>query len=205
MASSSSSRDPLTFATYEDYLDAQLSDADRAYLDSVDIQRALVELGNRGSGDMLSRPEFDARHAADRKRHLQKDAATRELAGAGKDFAGKPLLAALAAREELVRNGKLNTIIFIRDVNARGQEVSGYIDYAQRLKTDAWAPIFAGRVKLGEWGGCSLGIRRRHSTPKLTPRPPCTPASPQRHARQTFPSSTGIRSRQRRRRRRTLS
>ena len=40
-----SARDPLSFATFEDYLDAQLSDADRAYLDSVDIQRALVELG----------------------------------------------------------------------------------------------------------------------------------------------------------------
>ena len=38
---------------------------------------------------------------------------------------------ALAQREEAVRNGKLTTIIFIRDLNAKKQEVSGYIDYAQ--------------------------------------------------------------------------
>ena len=31
-----------------------------------------------------------------------------------------------------MRNGKLTTIIFIRDKNAKGQEVSGYIDYGHR-------------------------------------------------------------------------
>jgi hypothetical protein len=39
---------------------------------------------------------------------------------------------ALGQREEAVRNGKLTTIVFIRDKNKRGQEVSGYIDYGQR-------------------------------------------------------------------------
>jgi hypothetical protein len=43
---------------------------------------------------------------------------------------------ALAQREEAVRNGKLTTIIFIRDRNSKKQEISGYIDFAQRLKTD---------------------------------------------------------------------
>jgi len=38
----------------------------------------------------------------------------------------------LQQREESVRNGKLTTIIFIRDKNAKGQEVSGYIDYGHR-------------------------------------------------------------------------
>lgn len=49
---------------------------------------------------------------------------------------------ALAQREEAVRNGKLTTIIFIRDLNAKKQEVSGYIDYAHRLKTENWEPVF---------------------------------------------------------------
>jgi hypothetical protein len=48
-----------------------------------------------------------------------------------------------------VHNGKLSTIIFIRDINARGQEVPGYIDYGHRLATDprveAW---FEGKKKL---------------------------------------------------------
>lgn len=41
-----------------------------------------------------------------------------------------------------MRNGKLATIIFIRDRNARGQEVSGYIDYGHRLKTENMEPYF---------------------------------------------------------------
>ena len=42
------------------------------------------------------------------------------------------VLQALQQREESVRNGKLTTIVFIRDKNAKGQEVSGYIDYGHR-------------------------------------------------------------------------
>ena len=41
---------------------------------------------------------------------------------------------ALKDREEAVRNGKLTTIIFIRDRNVKGQEVSGYIDYGHRCE-----------------------------------------------------------------------
>ena len=49
-----------------------------------------------------------------------------------------PLLQALADREEEAnRNGKMTTIIFIRDRNQRGQEVSGYIDYSHRLKVQS--------------------------------------------------------------------
>jgi hypothetical protein len=47
------------------------------------------------------------------------------------------LLQALQQREESVRNGKLTTIIFIRDKNAKGQEVSGYIDYGHRQVASA--------------------------------------------------------------------
>ena len=42
----------------------------------------------------------------------------------------------------------MNTIIFIRDVNGRGQEISGYIDYAHRLKNDDFESIFAGKKRL---------------------------------------------------------
>ena len=136
--------------TYEEYLDSRVSDADRAYLDSVDIQRSLVALGYRGSGDTLKRVDFEARQLSERQQHLHREIAPRALAGAGRDYTGRPLIAALAAREELVRNGKLSTIIFLRDMNPRGQEVSGYIDFAHRLKLDQWEEIFEGKVKLGE-------------------------------------------------------
>ena len=40
------------------------------------------------------------------------------------------------------------TIIFIRDKNHKGQEVSGYIDYAHRLKTENFEPYFERKHKL---------------------------------------------------------
>uniref|UniRef100_A0A8D0L344 Cilia- and flagella-associated protein 299 n=1 Tax=Sphenodon punctatus TaxID=8508 RepID=A0A8D0L344_SPHPU len=38
--------------------------------------------------------------------------------------------------------GDYNSIIFIRDRNSRGQEVSAYIDYAHRLKSDEFEVYF---------------------------------------------------------------
>jgi hypothetical protein len=40
------------------------------------------------------------------------------------------------------------SVIFIRDKNAKGQEVSGYIDYALRLKTEPFEPYFERKKKL---------------------------------------------------------
>ena len=59
-----------------------------------------------------------------------------------------PFLTALAEREEPNRLQTMNTIIFIRDVNGRGQEISGYIDYAHRLKNEDFEAIFAGKRRL---------------------------------------------------------
>lgn len=42
----------------------------------------------------------------------------------------------------------LQSVIFIRDHNAGGQEVSGYIDYAHRLKTQDFEAYFSGKKKL---------------------------------------------------------
>lgn len=59
-----------------------------------------------------------------------------------------PFLLALSNREELVRNGKLTSIIFIRHVNSKGQEVSGYIDYAHRLRSTDFESYFDRRKKV---------------------------------------------------------
>lgn len=40
------------------------------------------------------------------------------------------------------------TIIFIRHINAKGQEISGYVDYAHRLKNEDFVPYFSGKKKL---------------------------------------------------------
>jgi hypothetical protein len=57
-------------------------------------------------------------------------------------------LKALALREDLIKSGKLATIVFIRDYNMKGQEVSGYLDLTQRMKTDDFEAIFNARLVL---------------------------------------------------------
>jgi len=137
------------FATYEDYLDSQISATDIYYLEDEDLARQLVELGYRGSGETLKREEFEARKkAVEQARQNKLRAAPKALASAAKDVGGFPFLASLAEREEMVRNGKLTTIIFIRDKNPKGQEVSGYIDFAHRLKTENLEPVFEQRKRL---------------------------------------------------------
>ncbi|KAK3284686.1 hypothetical protein CYMTET_7678 [Cymbomonas tetramitiformis] len=137
------------FNTYEDYLDRQITPTDLYYLEDIELARQLVELGYRGNGEILRREEFESRkEAAELARRQKMHNKPKKLASAGKDLAGCPVLQALAQREEAVRNGKLTTIIFIRDRNGKGQEVSGYIDYAYRLKTENLEPIFDFKKRL---------------------------------------------------------
>lgn len=79
----------------------------RPLLQDEDLARQLIELGYRGTGETLKREEFNAKKKAEREKHVHKQTAPKQLASAGKDLAGYPLLQALANREELVRNGKL--------------------------------------------------------------------------------------------------
>lgn len=58
-------------------------------------------------------------------------------------FAGQEL----QRREEAVRNGKLSTIVFIRDINRKGQEISGYIDYGHRLAQGTMGGVFDLKAK----------------------------------------------------------
>ncbi|KAL3877889.1 hypothetical protein ACJMK2_035533 [Sinanodonta woodiana] len=135
------------FATYEQFLDSQITSMDLFYLEDEELARQLVELGYRGSGEVLKREEFEARKAAAEASRLSKRSQQKTLASSGKELKD-PFLQALAQREEANRSGKMTTIIFIRDKNARGQEISGYIDYAHRMKTEEFEPYFAGRKRL---------------------------------------------------------
>eukprot|EP00961_Rhodomonas_salina_P275694 3724785-Rhodomonas_salina.1 len=141
--------DALKYDTYEQYLDSQISPMDLYYLDDQDLARQLVELGYRGSGETLKREEFEARKkAAEEAKASKLRNAPKKLASAEKDLSHFPFLHNLAEREDLVRNGKLTSIIFLRDKNSKGQEVSGYIDYAHRLKTENFEPYFERKKRL---------------------------------------------------------
>uniref|UniRef100_A0A8C5XYR8 Cilia- and flagella-associated protein 299 n=2 Tax=Microcebus murinus TaxID=30608 RepID=A0A8C5XYR8_MICMU len=52
------------FNTYEDFLDSQITTVDLYYLEDESLARQLVELGYRGTGEIVTREDFEARKAA---------------------------------------------------------------------------------------------------------------------------------------------
>ena len=151
MASSKSSTKASTtqqgaitrFLSYEEYLDSQIRTVDEFYLGDKELARDLVYLGYRGDGrDVLSREEFDEMKKMSRNTNTDTNEDGKQLAHAGVNLSGCPFLLQLAHREELVRNGKLSTIVFVRDRNQKGQEVSGYIDFGFRMQTEDFKPYF---------------------------------------------------------------
>ncbi|XP_072449668.1 cilia- and flagella-associated protein 299 isoform X2 [Chiloscyllium punctatum] len=135
------------FETYESFLDSQVTSLDLYYLEDEELARQLVELGYRGSGEVLKREEFEMRKAAAEAARIAKKSQKKILASAGKDLKDNFLIA-LAEREEANRSGRMASIIFIRDYNSHGQEISGYIDYSHRLKVEQFEGYFSGKKKL---------------------------------------------------------
>ncbi|XP_006875127.1 PREDICTED: uncharacterized protein C4orf22 homolog isoform X1 [Chrysochloris asiatica] len=152
------------FNTYEDFLNSQISTVDLYYLEDESLARQLVELGYRGTGEVVKREDFDSRKAAIEIARLAERTQKKTLTSAGKDLQDS-FLKALAMREEDNRNGKMSlnqpeaeaasifrkqiaSVIFIRDRNSHGQEVSGYIDYAHRLKIEDFEVYFSGKKRL---------------------------------------------------------
>jgi hypothetical protein len=137
----------VVYATYEEYLDSHISHDDMKFLGERELARTLLEVGYRAS-ELLSRKEF-----YDRKKELT-DAPKKVLDPSeilvhlGCNFEQSMFLSALADREELVRNGRLSSIIFIRDVDSRGHEISGYIDFGHRLQSEDFGQYFQGKKKL---------------------------------------------------------
>lgn len=140
------------FETYEDYLNYHITKDDLYYLEDWDLARQLVELGYHAKNDILSRDAFNTKKKTieEARKNQNKD---KSKALAYTEVANQeaiwmdPFLSALAEREERVLNGRLMTIIFIRDKTSKN-EISGYIDYAHRLKTEDFKPYFEGKKKL---------------------------------------------------------
>ncbi|XP_026105841.1 uncharacterized protein C4orf22 homolog [Carassius auratus] len=138
--------------TYEDFLDSEIKPLDLFTLRSVllllqdqELARQLVELGHKGSS--LEREEFETRRAAAEASRLASGSQLKKLASIGKELKDN-FLRALAEREDAYRSGEMTSIIFIRDQNSHGQEISGYIDYSHRLKFKDFKPYFSGKKRL---------------------------------------------------------
>ncbi|CAM6083982.1 unnamed protein product [Calypogeia fissa] len=139
------------FETYEDYLDSQITLTDMFYLEDLELARQLVELGYRSNAEVMTRIDFAGfKEAAEIARLQALRKTPKKLFSAGKDLEDFPFLKALAERESSIATSKLTlaTIIFIRDFNPQGHEISGYIDYGERLKTEDLEPIFDRKKRL---------------------------------------------------------
>ncbi|CCW64567.1 unnamed protein product [Phytomonas sp. EM1] len=139
-------RNILDFASYEEYLDQQVTTEDLFYLEDRDAARKVVELGYKGK-DFLSREEFEAARLIALNGPEKRRESAEVILSASRTFEEGSLLDAIAKREELIRTGKLSTILFIRDY-VNGQEVSAYIDLAHRFHTDNFEEYFDGTKRL---------------------------------------------------------
>lgn len=140
------------FESYEDYLDSHITETEIKYLEDEELARQLVELGIQGRGEIYSKEEFE-RHKKENEisKKAKQENVPKKLASAEKDLSNFRFLQELADREEQVRNGRLTTIIFIRDIIHKGnkkREISGYIDYHHRLKTENFEDYFLRKKKL---------------------------------------------------------
>ncbi|XP_036354895.1 cilia- and flagella-associated protein 299-like [Octopus sinensis] len=115
------------FQTFEDFLDSQITPLDLYYLEvpspliqDDELARQLVELGYRGSGEVLKREEFDQRKAENEAAKLTSKFNSksdnffhflRKIASLNKEISDV-FLKELAAREEANRSGKLSVLLF---------------------------------------------------------------------------------------------
>ncbi|ENN78568.1 hypothetical protein D910_05623 [Dendroctonus ponderosae] len=129
-------RNLLKFSTYEEYLDSLSTAQDACYLQSVEASRTIANLGYRSSGETLSREQFEKRLAA------------------VLNYLYPPYK---AYEERANRIGILSTIIFLRTFTKSGIEVSGYVDYTERLSKEDLKPVFKG-LKLLMPRKCDLGF-----------------------------------------------
>lgn len=136
------------YRTYEEYLDSHVKPEDLFFLSGPEMARQVVETSSL-RGEILRREEFEAaKQELATARFRSVTASANQLASAGLNLTEYPFLFALAQREEQVRDGRLACILFIRDRNHAGQEISGYIDFAQRLRSDNFVAYFTRAKKL---------------------------------------------------------
>ncbi|XP_066594548.1 cilia- and flagella-associated protein 299-like [Prorops nasuta] len=141
----------LDCKSYEDYLDAAITTEDVCYLRNLKIARQISELGYRRTGETLDRNTFYQRAKAvkDIVYPIQRPyELTSEFVQSNDKF-----LQELALRENANRLGYISTIIFLRNSSKHQSEVSGYIDFKERLTKENLLPIFQGKKKL--WPQCT--------------------------------------------------
>ncbi|KAG7465404.1 hypothetical protein JOB18_016093, partial [Solea senegalensis] len=137
------------------------------------LARKLVEHGHKGT--VVNREEFEDKSASEAAETGKNNTLFYQSRPVTLSCAGKELrddfLKALAEREEANRSGRVNSVVFIRDQNPLGQEVSGYIDLAHRLRSQDFDFYFSGKKKLmpGRSDLCYYNWKTQVSTSNSSP------------------------------------
>eukprot|EP00913_Durusdinium_trenchii_P008046 g7545.t1 len=122
--------------------------ADRFYLEEDELARQLVEIGCR-KGEVLTREDFAARReAAENAKKARLQNAPKVLASAQKNLTDFPVLRHLACREESRLSHKYSGHANAAKQSSFLEEISGYIDYGHRLKTENFEPYFDRKKRL---------------------------------------------------------
>ncbi|CAK7316892.1 Cilia- and flagella-associated protein 299 [Vulpes lagopus] len=96
------------FNTYEDFLDSQITTVDLYYLEDESLARQLVELGYRGTGEVVKREDFEARKAA--------------------------IEIAMLAERTQKKSGTGGTVMCLQEAICRGTWVAQWLDVWLQLK-----------------------------------------------------------------------
>ncbi|KAL3266222.1 hypothetical protein HHI36_010404 [Cryptolaemus montrouzieri] len=133
----------LQFEDYDAYLDSFIMPQDRCYLQNLHICRLFSELGYRNWGETLSHQAFKKRYDAV-MRYLHPEYIPYVIVSADTECPDL-IHKELAKRERPNRLGIVATIIYIRHETETGHEVSGYIDYSERIRNENWRNFFQGK------------------------------------------------------------
>ncbi|XP_055354961.1 uncharacterized protein LOC129600463 [Paramacrobiotus metropolitanus] len=138
------------FRTYAEYLNSQISEEDMFYLGDHRMAQKIVEQGLHNNREKFTRKTFEREQvAAAERRRLEREEHQNKITATFTAIQEDCVLQELVRRKDANENGQLLTIIFIRTRSTKGQEISGYVDYAHRLKTDkTWKEVFSGRRTL---------------------------------------------------------
>ncbi|CAL7947097.1 unnamed protein product [Xylocopa violacea] len=141
-----SDRRLLEFESYEDYLDSLVTFVDLGYLGNLHTARQLAELGYRCTGETLNEDTFYRRLKAvtDLLHPIYKP----YILTSESVIPSGNLMQELALRERSNRLKIISTIIFIRNLTKLQFEISGYIDFSERLKKEDWLPYFQEKKKI---------------------------------------------------------
>lgn len=139
----------VRFSSYDKYLDSLLTNTDIFHLEDMQLCRELLManvLPNRRNIPSLK--TFQKEKASVNEGTLQASQAVQIHELQTCDKLNGELINELIRRKLSVQQKTLIVIIFIRAENDKGQEVSGYIDFAERLGNDDIMDILTRKKKL---------------------------------------------------------